>query len=166
LGAWWTLRSEGQRTIVVSKTAEATGKDHPGATHGGYMTTILNIAAHVGKVHQQSRTRVIHTLIELTDFQGDNGFCYNRSTDVGAYVLARAAGACEACKKPASFVRTDGTPYLEPHHTHRASDGGPDDRQWVAGICPNFHKHIDHGNDGPPLNLRLQEFLRAVEVKP
>jgi 5-methylcytosine-specific restriction protein A len=51
---------------------------------------------------------------------------YERSAAVRAYVLARANGVCEACRKPAPFRRPDGTPYLEPHHTRRVADGGPD----------------------------------------
>jgi 5-methylcytosine-specific restriction protein A len=35
---------------------------------------------------------------------------YQRSADVKDYVLARAKGDCEGCKKPAPFVRLDGSP--------------------------------------------------------
>ena len=65
---------------------------------------------------------------------------YRRSWLVKAYVCARAKGVCEACGKAAPFLRTDGTPYLEPHHTRRVSDGGPDDPRWVAAVCPNCHR--------------------------
>jgi 5-methylcytosine-specific restriction protein A len=50
---------------------------------------------------------------------------YQRSRDVRNYVLARAAGKCEGCNTPAPFMRKDKTPYLEPHHIRRVSDGGP-----------------------------------------
>jgi 5-methylcytosine-specific restriction enzyme A len=58
---------------------------------------------------------------------------HERSAAVREYVLARAAGTCESCGQPAPFRRQDGTPYLEPHHTRRLSDGGPDHPRW--GRC-------------------------------
>lgn len=88
---------------------------------------------------------------------------YERSEDVRAYVLARANGTCESCSRPAPFVRPDGTPYLEPHHTRRVSDGGPDHPMWVGGICPTCHKEIHYGANGKGLNRRLQQRLSQIE---
>lgn len=88
---------------------------------------------------------------------------YKRSEEVAAYVLARAAGICESCKNPAPFLRPDGSPYLEPHHTRRVSDGGPDDPRWVAGICPNCHREIHHGAHGQEMNNKVQDYVQAVE---
>lgn len=88
---------------------------------------------------------------------------YERSEDVRAYVLARANGTCESCGKPAPFVRHDGSPYLEPHHTRRVSDGGPDHPRWVGGICPTCHKEIHYGANGQELNRRLQQRLLQLE---
>jgi 5-methylcytosine-specific restriction enzyme A len=88
---------------------------------------------------------------------------YKRSAAVKAYVLARAAGICEACKRPAPFIRPDGSYYLEPHHTRRVSDGGPDDPRWVGGICPNCHREIHHGATGKELNDRVELYLRGIE---
>ncbi len=88
---------------------------------------------------------------------------YKRSAAVKAYVLARAAGICEACKRLAPFRRLDQSYYLEPHHTRRVSDGGPDDPRWVAGICPNCHREIHHGAAGKELNDRLELYLRGIE---
>lgn len=88
---------------------------------------------------------------------------YARSRDVRNWVLARAKGICEACNIPAPFERTDGTPYLEPHHTRRLSDGGPDHPRWVGAICPTCHRKIHHGIDGPKLNETLQAHLSTLE---
>jgi 5-methylcytosine-specific restriction enzyme A len=88
---------------------------------------------------------------------------YERSEAVRVYVLVRAAGICEACKKPAPFVRPDSSPYLEPHHTRRLSDGGPDDPRFVGAICPNCHREIHYGASGSDLNGRLQDHLLSVE---
>jgi 5-methylcytosine-specific restriction enzyme A len=88
---------------------------------------------------------------------------YERSAAVRAYVLARANGTCEACRKTAPFTRADGSPYLEPHHTRRLSDGGPDDPQSVGGICPNCHREIHCGVEGPVRNRTLQEYIATLE---
>jgi 5-methylcytosine-specific restriction protein A len=80
---------------------------------------------------------------------------YQRSRDVRNYVLARAAGHCEGCETPAPFVRKDGTPYLEPHHIRRVSDGGPDDPSFVIALCPNCHRRVHAGVDGEGYNSNL-----------
>lgn len=88
---------------------------------------------------------------------------YKRSEAVKRYVLARAAGTCEACLLPAPFTKKDGSPYLEPHHTKRLSDEGPDHPSWVGAICPNCHRRIHSGADGDSWNEGLQERLRELE---
>jgi hypothetical protein len=40
----------------------------------------------------------------------------------------------QACGAAAPFCTVRGQPYLEPHHIHRLSDGGPDDLNWVASV--------------------------------
>ena len=90
---------------------------------------------------------------------------YERSEAVRIYVLLRAKGRCEACGKPAPFRRPDGSPYLEPHHTRRRSDGGPDHPCWVAATCPTCHREIHYGEHGEPLNRKLEETLSVLEVQ-
>ena len=91
---------------------------------------------------------------------------YKRSAAVKVYVLQRAAGACEACGKPAPFCRKDGTPYLEPHHTKRIADGGPDHPQCVGAVCPRCHREIHHGKNGVQLNAKLEQHLSQLEAMP
>jgi hypothetical protein len=57
---------------------------------------------------------------------------YARSAKIKIYVLKRAKGLCEACKREAPFLRKNGSPYLEPHHIRRIADGGPDHPKFVA----------------------------------
>lgn len=90
---------------------------------------------------------------------------YKRSAIVRKYVLARAEGVCESCGNLAPFLRKDDSPYLEPHHTRRVSDGGPDRPRWVAAICPNCHREIHYGVDGEEKNQRLQRHLGVLESR-
>lgn len=88
---------------------------------------------------------------------------YVRSKAVRDYVLLRSRGECESCHKPAPFERVDGSPYLEPHHTTRVSDGGLDHPRFVAAICPTCHREIHHGIDGKRRNAELTEYLAEIE---
>lgn len=110
------------------------------------------------------RAAYVAARLEAKAHEGAPRTAYERSREVRAYVLARANGACECCERPAPFVRTDGSPYLEPHHTRRVSDGGPDHPRWVGAICPTCHRQIHHGRDGQAVNARLEERLRKIEM--
>jgi 5-methylcytosine-specific restriction enzyme A len=88
---------------------------------------------------------------------------YRRSDAVKDYVLLRAEGLCESCREPAPFKRRDGTPYLEPHHTTRVSDGGLDHPMFVGAVCPTCHREIHHGVDGVERNAELVAYLSSIE---
>jgi 5-methylcytosine-specific restriction protein A len=88
---------------------------------------------------------------------------YVRSRAVKDYVLLRSRGECESCREPAPFRRVDGSPYLEPHHTTRVSDGGLDHPRFVGAICPTCHREIHHGLDGKRRNSELIEYLAEIE---
>ncbi|MFG1245745.1 HNH endonuclease [Xanthobacter flavus] len=88
---------------------------------------------------------------------------YARSRAVHAYVLRRADGRCEGCGSPAPFLRADGSPYLEPHHIRRVSDGGPDDIRFVIALCPNCHRRVHAGADGQDFNASLLQGMEKIE---
>ncbi len=88
---------------------------------------------------------------------------YQRSRKVAHYVLMRAQGVCESCEKPAPFIKKDGTPYLEPHHVNRLSDGGLDHPRYVGAVCPSCHREIHSGVLGALVNARLKQRLEAIE---
>lgn len=87
---------------------------------------------------------------------------YARSNKVKLYVLMRANGLCESCEKPAPFSKKNGTPYLEPHHINRLSDGGMDHPKYMGAICPSCHREIHYGQHGPQKNELLR---RAIQMK-
>lgn len=88
---------------------------------------------------------------------------YRRSAAVRAYVLGRAAGVCEGCSTPAPFQTVGGRPYLEPHHTRRLSDGGPDHPAHVIALCPTCHRRAHYAVDHAAFNDSLIELLRRLE---
>lgn len=90
---------------------------------------------------------------------------YARSAAIRMFVLARAGGICEGCGKPAPFSNADGRPYLEPHHTTRLADGGPDHPSRVIGLCPNCHQRAHHSVDRQAFNSLLKSKLSKLESK-
>ncbi len=89
---------------------------------------------------------------------------YKRSAAVRLYTLERANGVCEGCSRPAPFVTSAGTPYLEPHHTTRLSDGGPDHPRNVIALCPTCHRRVHYGKDGQTYNQSLRAILSRLET--
>lgn len=88
---------------------------------------------------------------------------YQRSQKVRQYVLMRANGICEACRAPAPFLRANGTPYLEPHHINRLSDGGLDHPKFVGAVCPTCHREIHYGERGAEKNEQLRTYVERLE---
>lgn len=88
---------------------------------------------------------------------------HERSEAVRVYVLRRADGICEGCQQPAPFKNKQGKPYLEPHHTRRLSDGGPDHPKFMVAVCPNCHRRAHYGEDGPSYNAHLTQVAKQKE---
>jgi len=86
-----------------------------------------------------------------------------RSKAIHLYVLARAEGTCESCANAAPFQRSDGSPYLEPHHTDRLADDGPDHPAQVIALCPNCHRRAHYSSDSDTYNNRLKRKLVKLE---
>lgn len=88
---------------------------------------------------------------------------YSRSSAVREYAKARADGVCEGCGSPAPFVDHDGEPYLQVHHLEELSDGGADEPENVACLCPNCHYRIHHGKDGEKFNEQVSDEINRIE---
>lgn len=65
-----------------------------------------------------------------------------RSEQVKIYAKMRAKGVCELCENPAPFDDKYGVPFLEVHHIIFLSEGGKDNIDNVAALCPNCHRKI------------------------
>jgi 5-methylcytosine-specific restriction protein A len=79
-----------------------------------------------------------------------------RAEAVKVFARRRAAGVCECCLQAAPFMDKQGRPFLEVHHLDRLSDGGADDPERVAAICPNCHRCVHQGVNGAALNDKLK----------
>lgn len=90
---------------------------------------------------------------------------YERSRDVRDYVLARANGICEGCGEPAPFARPNRAPYLEPHHIHKRSDGGPDHPKFVIALDPTCHRRVHFGADGNERNAGYLAAMAHIEPR-
>jgi 5-methylcytosine-specific restriction protein A len=86
-----------------------------------------------------------------------------RSEAVRLYALKRAEGICEGCEQPAPFEGKNG-PFLEVHHLHRLSDGGPDEPENVAAICPNCHRRAHVSKDHAKYNEHLVARITKIEI--
>ena len=86
-----------------------------------------------------------------------------RSQAIRVYVLKRANGTCEGCAQPAPFQTKAKLPYLEPHHTLRLADGGPDAPGHVIALCPNCHRRAHYADNSSEFNQELIAKLAVLE---
>ena len=93
---------------------------------------------------------------------------YVRDNKVRKAVLRRANGNCEygSVQSPKSrcitFLRRDGTPYLEAHHVIELSEQGRDKETNVIALCANHHREAHFGKAWKSLQA---EFLQIISVK-
>jgi 5-methylcytosine-specific restriction protein A len=88
---------------------------------------------------------------------------HQRSAAIRDYANLRADGTCEACGASAPFSTAAGRPYLETHHIRRLSDGGPDDPEWIAAVCPNCHRRAHYAADAEAFNEQLGAVVHEKE---
>lgn len=93
----------------------------------------------------------------ITSTSSGTGKSYSRSEVTKRFALRSADGVCQGCEEDAPFIDTNGDPFLEVHHLHRLSDGGPDRPENVIALCPNCHRRRHHGQDGDEFNQHLIE---------
>jgi 5-methylcytosine-specific restriction protein A len=82
---------------------------------------------------------------------------YKRDSLVKAWILQCADGICECCQHPASFLGSDGYPYLEVHHVRHMADGGTDTVSNTVALCPNCHREIHYGINSKVLIEKLYQ---------
>jgi 5-methylcytosine-specific restriction protein A len=85
------------------------------------------------------------------------------STQIKVYAKLRANGVCEYCGKPAPFVDSLGSPFLEVHHLERLADDGPGTPYNVAALCPNCHREVHFGRELDRLKEELKQRILSKE---
>jgi 5-methylcytosine-specific restriction protein A len=153
-------RQKQDREIIVFKLFRE--DDWPILQHASHNDQTTNIVTDL----ESARSRALAAAAASKESGGPtkgSRNLYVRSRAVRDYVLQRANGRCELCASPAPFVKLDGTPYLEPHHTTRLSDGGPDHPRYVGALCPSCHREIHFGQNGATRNAELQARLQGIE---
>jgi hypothetical protein len=89
---------------------------------------------------------------------------YKRDPEVRDYVLKRAKGRCEHCRK-IGFLLPDGGRYVETHHIIALAKDGPDTVRNVIGLCPNHHREAHYGTNAEKLERKLLKKLAAINAK-
>lgn len=86
---------------------------------------------------------------------------FQRNPAVVAGALARADGACEmpSCNRE-TFIRTDGSVFLEVHHVTPLAEEGEDTLLNAAALCPTCHRELHYGAS----KLTLREKLRSAII--
>jgi len=79
---------------------------------------------------------------------------YARDPRVRDAVLRRANGRCELCEA-LSFIKSDGTRYLETHHIIALANDGEDRSTNVIALCPNDHREAHFGERAEELETKM-----------
>lgn len=110
------------------------------------------------------RNRAYQISSEEVDVAEREMIVRNRDAVIRSYALERSSGVCEACDEPAPFETRNGRPYLEVHHIVPVSEGGPDNPTNVAGVCPNCHARVTHGEDAAAYNGLILNKIKSKEA--
>lgn len=128
---WFILKRE--RLQVVQQTI---------ADHNTKFEADLHISA---AMTNQQRAEAMSSYPTTPPRKNVVASIFDRNPHVVQEVLCRAKGICELCKKPAPFMRKDGTPYLEVHHIIQLAAGGEDTIGNAVAACPNCHRKAHFG---------------------
>jgi 5-methylcytosine-specific restriction enzyme A len=111
-----------------------------GASIAGFEIEVRDQLKQPRLAEPSGRSRPTSTAVSITQFQ--------RDASVKAWVLREANGNCECCSRPAPFMTTDRTPFLEVHHVRQLADQGSDTITNAVALCPNCHRELHYGQNG------------------
>lgn len=80
---------------------------------------------------------------------------YSRDKKVSDWVIDHAGGTCELCETAGPFRDAGNRLFLEAHHIHFLSNGGPDVVENVVALCPNCHRKCHYSKDTAQVALQL-----------
>jgi 5-methylcytosine-specific restriction enzyme A len=87
---------------------------------------------------------------------------FARDPKVKAFVLQRANGFCELCKRQGPFQTKSGNLFLEVHHLLSMALGGEDTIYNTVAICPNCHRELHYGSEAENKKNILIEYLTEI----
>ena len=87
---------------------------------------------------------------------------YVRSPEVVAWVLSNSNGKCEGCGKNGPFITNTDEFYLEVHHVHFLSEGGPDTIENAVAVCANCHRAFHYSKDRIKLTKELYKNTKRL----
>ena len=108
------------------------------------------------------RRKALNTSSSTTSIEERVALVRKRSEHIRNYALERADGICEGCHGNAPFITSNGRPYLEVHHIHKLSDGGPDHPRYVSALCPNCHRRAHYGEQRKEFNDSIQRHVESL----
>ncbi len=88
-------------------------------------------------------------------------FTVIRDPEVRYYVIKKAEGRCEYCKKE-GFLMQNGLRYLEAHHIISLAHQGKDTVKNVIALCPEHHREAHYGAEAEALE---KDFLRCIRER-
>jgi hypothetical protein len=91
-----------------------------------------------------------------------SGIAYARDPKIREAVKRRAKGKCEFCGE-LGFRCSDGTRYVECHHTIALADEGADRMMNVIGLCPNHHREAHFGERQAALEKEMIQKVTILE---
>ena len=91
---------------------------------------------------------------------------FDRDPLIVAIGKVRAGFQCEvpSCLHP-TFKDAGNKPYCEVHHIRPLTEGGKDDLDNVACLCPAHHREVHHGKQAGDIRTGLLELRRAIGIE-
>ena len=91
-------------------------------------------------------------------------YTYARDEKVRQYILGRAKGRCELCRK-LGFPLPGGGHYLESHHIIALAKDGADQPSNVIALCAHHHREAHFGVNAVALEAKMIRIARNREAK-
>jgi len=99
---------------------------------------------------------------ERPDRARKSHWTYERDPEVRDYVLRRAKGRCEYCRKR-GFRLPSGHRFLETHHVIALAKEGADTVENVIALCPNHHREAHFGKYGRRIETKMIQLLKRMQ---
>jgi HNH endonuclease len=113
----------------------------------------LDLDTLMGRYHSTSKSRPAKPAVRSVNTRE-----FARDPLVVAIGKVRAGFKCEVprCLHP-TFADVSNMPYCEVHHIRPLAEGGSDDPENVACLCPTHHREVHHGKGAAAIQAALSD---------